>query len=112
MRALAISILRNPRGKKGKIRLVYRAEGLEGLRVLASLINDVSGYKVTVSKLRKIGCLKGYQRKPRRSSDRNTLTIISEREVAESLEFNRSGTKNGKMGGKQNLRTAQFYQSV
>jgi len=112
LRALAVSFLRNPRRKKGKIRLVYRAEGTEGLMALASLLSDISGCKVTVSELRKIGCLKGYQRKPRSGADRSTLTLISESDVTKSLEFNRSGTKNGKMGGKQNLQSSLFYQSV
>lgn len=112
VRALAISFLRNPKDKRGKIRLIYRAEGIEGLKALANLISDIGGNKVTVSELRKIGCLKGYQRKPRRSRERNTLTLISEREIVESLEFNRNGAKNGKMGGKQSLKSSLFYQSV
>ncbi len=112
VRALAISFLRNPRDKKGKIRLVYRAEGIEGIKALANLLSDISGNRVTVSELRKIGCLKGYQRKPRRSRDGNTLVLISEGDIAESLEFSQNGVKNGKMGGKQSLQTSQFYQSV
>ncbi len=36
VRALAISFS-EPKGQKGKIRLVYRAEGIEGIKALANL---------------------------------------------------------------------------
>lgn len=90
--------------KRNIIKRVYNAERRLGLRILAKKITELSGKTIKPRDLLRIAGLT-VKANMQKIEEKDNITRIIRVEDAPS------GRK-GKMGGKQSLQTAQFYQSV
>lgn len=101
---LARKYLSCPTSRRNIIKHVYNEERRIGLRVLARRITDIGSKKIKPRDLLRIAAINLGTKEEELNGKNNMVKAFR--------SDNSPNGRKGKMGGKQSLQTAQFYQSV